>query len=216
MLLALWIIIGLLALLIIVSMLPFSLHVKGARYGDFSYKVAFHWPWRASGIGIRRDERGRHFQLLCGSKCLYERRRRERTRRKSEGKKKSGFNLFRERKLLSQLIRVGLRFLRDLLSCFRRPRLAGDIEIGFGDPAAMGVLSGFVYAVSPRGMTLDDLRIKPNYVDATLIGEVDFTTEARPARVIIVFIRLIFYLPIRELLRLFRRKRRTAKEKEVS
>jgi hypothetical protein len=231
MLLALCIVTGLLASPVVVSLLPFSLYVRGARDRDISYQVAFQWPWRAIGIGMRRDAQGRFFQLLWGNRCLYERKRRKKTRkdskqhkkekkrkRKKEKKerKKGGFSLFRDRELLSQLIRGGLRLLRDLLSCFRRPRLAGDVEIGFGDPEAMGIVSGFVYAVSPRGMMLDDLRIRPNYVDVTFTGEVDFSTGARPARIVIVFIKLIFYFPIMGLIRLSRRKKRMAKEEEVS
>lgn len=219
-LLALWIILGLFAMSLIASVLPFSLHVKGARKSDFSYQVSFQWPWRAFGVGVRRSADGRYFQLLWGNRCLYERKRRKKTSekktREKKEKKPGGFNLFRDRKLLSQLIRAGLRFFRDLLSCFRRRRLAGNIEVGIGDPAAMGILSGLVYAVSPNGMALDDLRITPNYMDATFTGEVDFSTAVQPARVIIVFIKSIFYLPIRELLRLFRRTKRAAKKKEVN
>ena len=215
MLLALWILI---ALLSIASLLPFSLYVKGSRDADFSYQAAFYWPWRVLGIGLRRDVQGRYLQLLFGNRCLYERKRRKKIRkeRKKKEKKKGGFSLLRDRELLSQLIRAGMRFLRDLLSCFRRPRLAGDVEIGFGDPAAMGVISGFVYAVSPTGMMLDDLRIIPNYVDAVLTGEVDFSTGARPARIVIVLVKSIFYFPIVGLLRLFRRRKKTARKKEVS
>ena len=215
MLLALWILI---ALLIIASLLPFSLHVKGVRGTDFSYQAAFHWPWQALGIGLRRDMQGRYLQLLFGNRCLYERKRRERTRkeRKKKEKKKGGFSLLKDRKLLSQLIRAVMWFLKDMLSCFRRPRLAGEVEIGFGDPAAMGVIAGFVYAVSPTGMMLDDLRIKPNYVDAILIGEADFSTGARPVRIVIVLVKSIFYFPILGLLRLSRRRKKTARKKEVN
>ena len=118
--------------------------------------------------------------------------------------------------LLTQLIRAGLKFLRDLLSCFLRPRLAGDVEIGFGDPMVMGIVSGVVYAVSPTGMTLDHFRIRPNYVDEIAAGEVDLSTRAIPGRVLIVFIKLAFYFPIIGLIKLSRRKKKMAKEKEVS
>jgi hypothetical protein len=218
-LLALWIIIGLIVLLAIASLLPFSLRVRGSRYESFSYRTAFHWPWRALGIGVCRDAQGLHIQLLFGHRCLYERKKRGKPRKKrkeKEEKKAGAFNLLRDRRLLIQLIRSGLRFLRDLLSCFQRPRLAGDIEVGLADPAAMGIISGFVYAVSPRGMMLDNLRIRPNYIDVTFTGEVDFSTGARPARVIVVFVRSLFYFPIRGLLRLLRRRRRAARKKEVS
>ena len=94
--------------------------------------------------------------------------------------------------------------------------MAGDIEIGFGDPAAMGIVSGFVYAVSPRGMILDDLRIKPDYVNATFTGEVDFRTGALPARIIAVIIKLLFRLPIIGLLRLIRRRRKAKRKEEVN
>jgi hypothetical protein len=225
--LALWIIIGLIALLAIASMLPFSLCVKGARveqaslsvsYGGFSCHTKFHWPWKTFGIGMRWDAHGRYIQLFCGNRCLYERERRKKKRRKRKrkGKDRGAISLLRERQLLRQLVRAGLRFSRDLLLCFRRPRLAGDIEVGFGDPAAMGVISGFVYAVSPSGMMLDKLKIRPNYIDATFTGNVSLSTSALPARIIAALIKLIFYLPIRGLLRLLRLRRKAAKEKEVT
>ncbi len=211
-LLTLWIIAGLVVLLAITSMLPFSVYVKGARSDeDFSYQTAFHWPFKAFGVGIRRDARGRYIQLLCGNRRLYEhemRKKKDKKRKKEkEKKKKSSFNLLRDRKLLDRLIRSGLRFLSDLLRCFRRPRLAGYVEIGFADPAAMGVLSGFVYAISRRGMVLDDLKIRSNYVDAVFIGEAALSTGARPACVATVLIKALFYFPIRELLRLRKRKK---------
>lgn len=217
--LALWIIAGLIVLLATASLLPFSLYIKGVRYESFSYLTAFHWPWKALGIGIRRDAHGHYIQLLCGDRCLYERKRRRKPRKKCrerEKKKEGAFNLLRDGRFLIQLIRSGLRLLRELLSCFQRPQLTGDIEVGVADPAAMGIISGFLYAISPRGMMLDDLRIRPNYIDATFTGKMDFSTSAQPARIIVVFVRSLFYFPIRGLLRLLRRRRRTAREKEVS
>jgi len=219
MLLALWIIAGLIVLLVTASLLPFTLYVKGVRYESFSCRTAFHWPWRALGIGIRFDAYGRHIQLLCGERCQYERRRRRKQRKRRKGreeKKEGAFNLLRDRKLLIQLIRSGLRFLRELLSCFQRPQLTGDIEVGVADPAAMGIISGFLYAISPRGMMLDDLRVRPNYIDATFTGELDFSTSAQPARIMVVLVRSLFYFPIKGLLRLLRRRRGAAREKEVS
>ena len=210
----------LIALFIIASLLPFSLDVRGARDENLSYKAAFRWPWRTFGIGMRRDAQGRYFQLLFGNKCLYERERqktrKKRKKKEKKEKKAGGFSLLKDRELLARLIRAGLRFLRDLLSCFRRPRLVGDVEIGFGDPMIMGIISGVVYAVSPTGMTLDHLKIKPNYVDEIATGEVDLDVRALPGRVLIVFIKLIFYFPIIGLLRLSRRKKKIAKEREVS
>jgi len=122
----------------------------------------------------------------------------------------------RDRDILLNLVETALRFCKDLFMCFRRPRLAGDVEIGFGDPAAMGIVSGLVYAVSPRGMVLDDLRIKPDYVNATFTGVVDFSTGALPARIITVIIKLLFRLPIIRLLRLLRRRRKAKKKREVN
>ena len=225
--LVLWIIIGVIALLAIASLLPFSLHVNGARIEQtslpvsksFSYRAAFHWPWRTFGVGIRRDIQGHYIQLLCGNKCLYERKKRKKTRKKKEKKKeksKGSFNLLRDRKLLSQLIKAGLKFLRDIFSCLQRPQLAGDIEIGLSDPAAMGVISGLLYAISPKGMMLDDLKIRPNYVDSIFTGEIDFSTGARPARITIALIKLVFCLPIKGLLGLLRHRKKAVKEKEVS
>jgi len=224
MMLALWIIIGLIALFTVASMLPFSVHLHGERKDSFSYRTSFRWPWRAFGIGIRRDAQGRYIQLLCGDRCLYERERRKKTKKKekteekgkTEGKRKMGFlDLLRNRDIMLQLIKTALRFRKDLFMCFRRPRLAGDIEIGFGDPAAMGIISGFVYAVSPRGMVLDDLRIRPDYVNVTLTGEIDFSTGARPSRIITAIIKLLFRLPIIRLLRLLRRRKKAKRKKEV-
>lgn len=222
--LALWIIMGLAVFLAVASMLPFSLHVQGEREDSISYRTSFHWPWRFFGIGIRRDAQGRYIQLLCGNKCLYERKRRKKTKKeegveekKAEKKGTKGFfELLRNRDILVYLTRTALRFLRDLFLYFRRPRLSGNVEIGFGDPAAMGIISGLVYAVSPRGMALDDLRIKPNYVDVIFIGEVDFSTGVVPARVVTAFTKLLFRLPIIRLLKLLRERRRAKKEKEVN
>jgi len=226
--LASWIIIGLIALLVVASMLPFSVHVQGERKDSFSYRTSFRWPWRTFGIGIRRDAQGRYIQLLCGDRCLYERKKRKKTKKKekkekkeekgkTEEKRKMGFlDLLRNRDIMLQLIKAALRFRKDLFMCFRRPRLAGDIEIGFGDPAAMGIISGFVYAVSPRGMVLDDLRIKSDYVNVTFTGKVDFSTGARPSRIITAIIKLLFRLPIIRLLRLLRRRRKAKRKKEVN
>jgi hypothetical protein len=221
-LLALWIIIGLIALLAIASLIPFSLCAQGVRLDDSSgFRAAFHWPWRTFGVGVNRNKQGFYIQLLCGNRCLYERKRQKKPGKKKKKeekkeKKKSTFSLLRDRVLLVQLIKAGLRFLRDLLLCFRRPRLAGDIEVGFSDPAAMGMLCGIFYAVSSRGMMLDELRIRPSYVDTTFTGQVDFDTGARPASLAFAFIKLIPRLPIGGLLRLLKRRRRAAKEKEES
>ena len=236
--LALWIIMGLVVFLAVASMLPFSLHVQGEREDSISYRTSFQWPWRFFGIGIRRDAQGFHIQLLCGNRCLYERKKRKKTKKeegtkekkekektqekhkeekKAEKKGKKGFfDLLRNRDILVQLTRTALRFLRDLLLCLRRPRLSGDVEIGFGDPAAMGIISGFVYAVSSKGMVLGDLRIKPNYVDVIFTGEVDFSTGILPARVVTAFTKLLFRLPIIRLLKFLRRRRKAKKEKEVN
>lgn len=220
MLLALWIIAGLIGLCIVFSWLPFTLYVRGIGEEDYRYYAAFYWPWRILGFGIRRDTQGSYFQLLSGSRCLFEREKRKKTRKKrkkkkKKEKKKGSFSFFGNRDLLSKMIKAGIRLLNDLLSCFRRPRLAGDIEIGFGDPAAMGIITGIIYAISPTGMMLNELRIRPNYIDVTLNGEAIFSTGAQPARILITFLKAVFYFPIGGLIKLSR-QRKTDKNKEVN
>ncbi len=210
-LLILWIIAGLIFLAIILSLMPFSVYVKlNASLGDkdndtgFGYQTAVYWPWNVFGVGFRKDYQARFIQLLLNNWCFYEREMRVKGKKPKKEKVK-GFNLLRDRELLSQMIRAVLKFLKDLITCLRRPRLAGNIELGFSDPAAMGIISGFIYAISPNGMALDDLRIRPNYINAIFSGEVGISTGAQPARIIGAFIKLLFRLPKRRLLRLLSR-----------
>lgn len=221
--LALWIILGLILLAVILSFMPFSVYVRlkpslGAvnNNGGFGYRTVLYWPWRIFGIAFGKDSQGQTTQLLLGDRCLYKREKQEKKKKPKEKKKetgkKFGLGLLRDRELLRQLIDTALKFLRDIIRCIRRPQLAGDVEVGFSDPAAMGVISGFIYAISPRGMVLDDLKIRPNYVDTIFAGELDISTGVQPARIIGAFIKLLFRLPKRKLLGILRHRRKTAKQ----
>jgi len=124
-------------------------------------------------------------------------------------------DLLREKELLSRVMSAGLKFLGDSFSCFRNPHLTGEIDLGFGDPALMGIFTGFVYSISPRGMVLDRLVIRPNYVDATFMGEVTFDVSIQLFFIILAFIKLLFRLPIIRLIKLVRRKKSSTKKMEV-
>ena len=230
-LLALWIILGLIVLAIALSFVPFSVYIKlkpslGAvnNNGGFGYQTVLYWSWRLLGIGFGKDSHGQTTQLLFANKCIYKRKKLEKLegekekkpkKKKEKSKKKFSeidFRLLLDRELIKQLISVVLSFLRDIIRCIRRPHLTGDVELGFSDPAAMGVISGFMYAISPKGMVLDDLRIRPNYVDAIFYGELEISTGVQPARVLGAFIKLLFRLPKRKLWRIFRSKKKTAKQ----
>jgi hypothetical protein len=225
--LALWIILALIALAVIASVIPFSLRGRGFRtHEDFSYNVAFHWLWRILGISFSGDTQGRYTKIVWGNRSLYRRKtgrkkRKEREKKKGEKKekkkkKKGAFNPLRDREILKRLIKVVLGFIKDLLSQFRRTSLSGNVEIGFGDPAAMGIVSGFLYAIPPHRMMLDDLRITPNYVDTTFVGEIDFSTSIRPISIAIVLIKWIFHVPVIGLLRLRKLNKRKVKQTEVN
>jgi hypothetical protein len=218
--LALFIIIGLIILLTIASMLTFSICVKSAISNEgFSYCAIFHLPLKIFGIGICKDKQRSYTQFLYGDKCLYERESHKKTRKKqkkekTKKKKKANFSLFWDTKLFEQLIKAGLKFIRNLLFALHRPRVAGDVEIGFSDPAATGMLSAFLYSMSPNGILFDNLKIRPNYVDIAFTGKVDFSTGVRPARITIELIKLLFNLPIKKLFRLYKRRKKGSKEKE--
>ena len=205
-----------LVLLAIASLLPFTLHVNLTKSKEsISYHVVFHWPWRILGFGMRKDMQGQYAQLLCKDKCLYEREKRKKVIKEKKKKNKNRFNIFGERELIIQLAKVTLNFFRDLFLCFRHFSLSGGIEIGFSDPAATGIMSGLLYAISPKGVLLDKLKVNPNYVDSMLLGMIDFRTDVKPIRVLVVFIKLLFHLPIIELLRLRRKLKRKSEEKEI-
>jgi len=62
---------------------------------------------------------------------------------------------------------------------------------------------------------LDRLVIRPNYVDATFMGEVTFDVSIQPFFIILAFIKLLFRLPIIRLIKLVRRKKSSTKKMEV-
>ena len=233
-LLALWILLLLFFLLIIISLLPITFRAAFSLLENRrSYTVSLHWVWQAFGVAVQKDSQGFCVKVLFGNRSIFEKRKASRkskankrsTRKGEEEQEKTGktkgkkkrktaserqwkiIDLLYERQLLRQCIDAALSFMGDMRSGIRHLHLSGELEIGFSDPFLMGILVGFLYAISPAGMMLDRLRIIPNYVDDVLTGETSLSVSILPASIGVATMKLIFRLPKRYLLKL--RKRRS-------
>ncbi|MBD3184660.1 hypothetical protein GF312_20435 [Candidatus Poribacteria bacterium] len=212
----LWILLIIIAVLFLASLMPFSVQASGERWEEnFRYSTFFYWPWRLVGIGVKRDEEGKYTQFLIGNRCITKRETKKKKKKKNKEKGKTKFSDFLKRRtLFTDLIRTALRFLRDLLRSFYGTRVSGQLEVGISDPAAMGMLSGVLYSISPRGVIFGGLKIYPNFIDTVFTGEVNFKTSILPARIYYAILKLIFRLPLIYLLGMLRKSRRKKRNKE--
>jgi len=215
-------------LLISLLVLPFSLSIKVERTETtVGYQIAIRYPWKLIGIGLGRDAGQRKMRILIGNRSVYEPKRREKKTSKGKSKKEKkpqkDKKLQKEKKskkdkpkrkfgdfmkysgLIREIARPAIQFLKDILRCLKKARIAGDLEGGISDPALMGILYGVYWAIPWRKQ--HDLKVNPNFVDATFSGWVEIETYVTLLSISYAVIKLAFKVPIIKLIRMRRQKK---------
>ena len=98
-------------------------------------------------------------------------------------------------------------FLKDILGCFKKARIAGDLEVGISDPALMGMLYGMYWAIPWHKQ--HGLKVNPNFIDATFSGWIEFETYVMLLPILCAVIKLAFKVPIIKIVRMSRQRKRT-------
>jgi hypothetical protein len=226
-------------LLIALLILPFSIFAKVERMGEkFGYQLAIRYPWKSFGFGMDRDAGQQRMRILIGNKSVYEKNKREgkkakkyksisaenesvskeakreKKKTKKKSKKEKSKTKFSDFVQIWQLLRGNIKpiiqFLKDILRCFRRARIVGDLEVGISDPALMGMLYGMYWAVLWNKQ--HNLKINPNFLDATFSGWVEFEIYITILPILFAFIKLAFRMPIIKIIRLVRQRKSTKKK----
>lgn len=218
-------------LLIALLVLPFSILAKVERLeANVGYQIAIRYPWKFWGFALGKDAGQWKMRILIGNKSIYEKLKRKKkpkgdkpTLIESESiseKGKSGGKKFKQGKpkrkfgdfvQIWELIRKNakpiMQFLKDILRCLKKACIGGDLEIGVSDPALMGMLYGIYWAILWNKQ--QDLKIKPNFVDTTFFGWIEFETYIILLPILYAFIKLAFKVPIIKLIRVVRQRKAT-------
>ena len=105
-----------------------------------------------------------------------------------------------------------MQFLKDILRCLKKTRIAGDLEVGISDPALMGMLYGIYWAILWNKQ--HDLKVNPNFIDTTFSGWVEFETYVILLSILCAVIKLAFKVPIIKIIRMSKKRKRTTEKNQ--
>jgi len=221
--------------LIALLVFPFSVFAKVQRMeGRFGYQLAIRYPWKFLGFGIGSGAEQRGMRILLVNKSVYEKSKGKKSKKKSkkdealstesvseegkpekkkvkkESKKEKSKREFRDFIQLGKLIRGNVKpiiqFLKDILRCFKKARIEGDLEVGVSDPALMGMLYGMYWTVMWNRQ--HKVKIEPNFLDTTFSGWAEFEVYITLLPILFAVIKLAFKVPIIKIIRLSKKRKK--------
>ncbi|MCK4245022.1 MAG: DUF2953 domain-containing protein [Candidatus Omnitrophica bacterium] len=137
--------------------------------------------------------------------------------KKAKKKKKKGrgfeiFDLWREKDLLSRVLCIFFRFLKDILRCIHLDRFFVEADIATPDPALTGTIYGGLYAVCVSVNSISPnlkLKVQPDFQKEVPSGNADIAISTKAIDVVGAILKMFFALPKIKIIRTFiKRKRR--------
>jgi len=129
-------------------------------------------------------------------------------------KKRRGFDvsdLWKEKDLLTRVLVVFVRFIRDMLRSIRLNRFFVEADIATPDPALTGTIYGGLYALSvPTNFVSPNIRLKvqPDFENEIPRGRAEVAFNTRLVNAIGATLRMFFALPKIRLIRTFLKVKR--------
>ncbi|MFQ5793727.1 MAG: DUF2953 domain-containing protein [Candidatus Bipolaricaulia bacterium] len=215
---------SLFALLVVWLLTSFHFRVI---WSETSRVIAFRWLFVTIGTDLKR----KRFQLSLFGLRVFSRatdRRKPKKKKKQKPKKKkkkkrkrgrfSIRQLWRERDLIVEVIRIAFRFIVNLIRRIRIDRLHVEAQIATPDPAwtgfLYGTLAGITYPLNAAVPSIS-LAVRPDFESDRPTVNGELAIHLRLIHPVGGVIRLLFALPKWRLIRvLWKNRRRKSKIKE--
>ena len=209
---ALYLILFFVIILILTGLfLPVHLHLI---LNEKRKSITFGWLFIILGANLK----AKTFELRLFNQRIVSGRFREKRKekvKKAEKKKKKKFevlDLWKERDLLSRVLCIFFRFLKDMLRRIHLDRFFVEADIATPDPALTGTIYGGLYAVCVSVNSISpDLRLKvqPDFQKEVPSGNADIAISTKAIDVVGAILKMFFALPKIKIIRTFiKRKRR--------
>ena len=155
-------------------------------------------------------------QRIMSRKIRKKRKEKEEVKKAKKAKKKGrGFeisDLWKEKDLLSRVLVIFFRFIRDMSTRIRLDRFFVEADIATPDPALTGVIYGGLCALSvPTNSISPDIRVKvqPDFKTEIPRGRADVAFSTRLIDAFAAIVKMLYALPkIRIIRTLIKKKRR--------
>ncbi len=216
MLTALYLILFFVIILILTGLfLPVHLHLI---LNEKRKSISLGWFFMVLGA----DLVSKTFELRLFSKRIISRTMRKKRKEKEEVKKVKkkkkkgrGFDvsdLWKERDLLSRVLCIFFRFLKDMLRRIHLDRFFVEADIATPDPALTGTIYGGLYAVCVSVNSISPnlrLKVQPDFQKEVPSGNADIAISTKAIDVVGAILKMFFDLPKIKIIRTFiKRKRR--------
>ncbi|MCK4385505.1 MAG: DUF2953 domain-containing protein [candidate division Zixibacteria bacterium] len=213
---ALYLILFFVIILILTGLfLPVHLHLI---LNEKRKSISLGWFFMVLGA----DLVSKTFELRLFSKRIISRTMRKKRKEKEEVKKVKkkkkkgrGFDvsdLWKERDLLSRVLCIFFRFLKDMLRRIHLDRFFVEADIATPDPALTGTIYGGLYAVCVSVNSISPnlrLKVQPDFQKEVPSGNADIAISTKAIDVVGAILKMFFDLPKIKIIRTFiKRKRR--------
>ena len=213
---ALYLILSLVFVLILIGLfLSVRLHLI---LNEQVKSITFGWFFIILGANLK----AKTFELRLFSQRIISGKLRKKQKEKEEvkkakKKKKKGrgfeiFDLWREKDLLSRVLCIFFRFLKDILRCIHLDRFFVEADIATPDPALTGTIYGGLYAVCVSVNSISPnlkLKVQPDFQKEVPSGNADIAISTKAIDVVGAILKMFFALPKIKIIRTFiKRKRR--------
>lgn len=198
-----------------VLFLPVRLHLVLSEKGK---SISLGWFFMMLGADFvsKTFELRLFSQRIMSRKIQKKRKEKEEVKKAKKIKKKGrGFeisDLWKEKDLISRVLVVLFRFLKDMLKRIRLNRFFVEAEVATPDPALTGVIYGGLCALSvPTNLISPDIRIKvqPDFENEVPRGRAEVAFSTRLIDAAGTVLKMFFALPkIRIIKTLIKKKRR--------
>jgi hypothetical protein len=218
MFIALYLILFLVFILILTGLfLPVRLHLI---LNEQRKSISLGWLFMILGT----DLKSKTFELRFFSKRIISRKMRKKPKEKEKEKVKKAkkakrkgrrfdiFDLWKEKDLISRVLSVFFRFLKDMLRSIHLDRFFLEADIATPDPALTGAIYGGLYPVCLSVNSISpNLRVKiqPDFGCEIPRGRVEVALSTRVIDTFYAILKMFFALPKIKIIRTFlKRKRR--------
>jgi len=195
--------------------LPVHLHLI---LNEKRKSISLGWFFMVLGV----DLASKTFELRLFSQRIISRTMRKKRKEKEEVKKVKkkkkkgrGFDvsdLWKERDLLSRVLCIFFRFLKDMLRRIHLDRFFVEADIATPDPALTGTIYGGLYAVCVSVNSISsnfNLKVQPDFQKEVPSGNADIAISTKAIDVVGAILKMFFALPKIKIIRTFiKRKRR--------
>ena len=185
--------------------LPVRLHLV---LNEQKRSIAFGWFFIVLGANLKTKTFELHFfnQRIVSRKFREKRKEKVKKVKKKKKKRFEVLDLWKEKDLLSRVLRIFLRFLKDMLKSINLDKAFLDVDIATPDPALTGTIYGGLYpvcasvnSISPK-LSLD---VRPDFINEIPRTRAEAALSTRLINTLGATLRMFFALPKIRIIRTF-------------